>query len=193
MMQMEPRHFAHWPAHLPRSLRAPEITLAMLERAAQSHPDKPATIFRDEILSWSALQRRAEALGGYLQHDCGVQRGDRVLLDLQNGSEFIIAFFGILRADAVVVPVSPANLAGELAHYLADSEARVVITERETAPRFAGLDFDHLLVMGDTPLGAASPAPSRSRHHDLCLMPYTSGSTGKPKGCMHTHATVLHN
>ena len=193
-MQMEPRHFDHWPAHLPRSLRAPEITLgAMLERAAQRFPDKPAAIFRDEVLSWGEVLRRAEALAGHLQQACAVKAGDRVLLDLQNGSDFVVAFFGILRASAVVVPVSPANLAGELAHYLADSDARTAITEPETAPRFAGLDLDHLVVMGETPLAAAAPVPCRAQHHDLCLMPYTSGSTGQPKGCMHTHATVLHN
>jgi len=193
-MPMESRHFAHWPAHLPRSLRAPGITLgAMLERAAQRFPDKPASIFRDEVLGWGEVLHRAEALAGHLQQACGVKRGDRVLLDLQNGSDFVVAFFGILRADAVVVPVGPMNLSAELAHYLDDSDARVAIAEPETAPRFAGLDVDHLVVMGETPLAAAATSPSRSQHHDLCLMPYTSGSTGKPKGCMHTHATVLHN
>ena len=193
-MPMEPRHFAHWPPHLPRSLPAPQITLgAMLERTAQAFPDKPASIFRDEVLSWGEVRRRAEALAGHLRQACGVQRGDRVLLDLQNGSDFVVAFFGILRAEAVVVPVSPANLGSELAHYLSDSEARVAITEPETASRFAGLDVEHLIVMGQTPLRDLAPSPSRAAHHELCLMPYTSGSTGKPKGCMHTHATVLHN
>ena len=191
---MEARHFRHWPVHQPRSLRAPEMTLsAMLERAALRFPEKPATLFRDEVLSWSEVRRRAEILAGHLQQACAVKRGDRVLLDLQNGSDFVVAFFGILRADAVVVPVGPMNLSAELAHYLADSDARVAITEPETAQRFDGLDLDHLVVIGETPLRTATPSPLRSQHHDLCLMPYTSGSTGKPKGCMHTHATVLHN
>jgi fatty-acyl-CoA synthase len=93
----------------------------------------------------------------------------------------------------VVVPVSPANLAGELRHYLEDSDARVAITERDLADRFSGLLIEHLIVPGVSKISGAKPRHSISSPDDLCLMPYTSGSTGKPKGCMHTHATVLHN
>jgi len=186
-------HHAVWPRRLPRELVIPETTLWFnLEVSAARYPDKPAYLFFGRALTYRELKRQAEAVAGWLQQQ-GVGKGDRVLLYLQNCPQYVIAFHAILRADAVVVPVSPANVADELAHYLADSDARVAITEPETAPRFAGLALDHLVVMGETRLRSAAPPPSRSRHHDLCLMPYTSGSTGKPKGCMHTHATVLHN
>jgi fatty-acyl-CoA synthase len=191
---MEPRHFAHWPPGLPRSLRAPRMTLQeMFLRSARQHPHKPASIFEGKVLNYRELQDRAEALAGHLQHACGVKRGDRVLLDLQNGHDFVVAFFAILLADAVVVPVSPMNLGGELRHYLEDSDARVAITEEDLGERFSGLPLDHVLVAGRTRTTGATPGPSRAQPDDLCLMPYTSGSTGLPKGCMHTHATVLHN
>jgi fatty-acyl-CoA synthase len=149
-------------------------------------------VFEGKSLSYREILQRSEALAGHLQQVCGVRRGDRVLLDLQNGADFVVALFGILRADAVAVPVSPANLAGELKNYLEDSGAKVALVEQDLAARFAGLPLEHLIVMEGF-RGSAVPMASIAQPQDLCLMPYTSGSTGQPKGCMHTHATCLHN
>jgi fatty-acyl-CoA synthase len=179
---------------MPRSLSLPPLRLHdLLARAAKHHPDKPATVFEGRTLTYREVQARSDALAAHLARDCGVRPGDRVLLDLQNGHDFVVALFGILRADAVAVPVSPANVATELAHYLADSGARVAVVERDVADRFAGLPLNELVVMDDWRPGDAQRVPSSSVPGDLCLMPYTSGSTGQPKGCMHTHATCLHN
>jgi fatty-acyl-CoA synthase len=189
---MEPRHFRHWPPDMPRSLRAPDITLQqMFFDSFSRFPDKPAAVFEGKSLTYRELQTRIENLAGHLQRACGVRRGDRVLLDMQNGHGFVIACFAILRADAVVVPVSPMNLTGELRHYVEDSDARVAITEEELFERFSGLPLEHVVLLKDVKPG--KPTPSLSQPGDLCMMPYTSGSTGLPKGCMHTHATVLHN
>ncbi len=179
---------------MPRSLALPPLRLHdLLARAAQRFPDKAATVFEGQVLTYREVLQRTEALAGHLQQACGVRRGDRVLLDLQNGSDFVVALFGILRADAVAVPVSPANVAAELEHYLADSGASVALVEKNVAARFAGLPLAHLVVMDDFRAEGHAPAPSVSKPEDLCLMPYTSGSTGQPKGCMHTHATCQHN
>lgn len=179
---------------MPRSLALEPLRLHdLLSRAAARFPDKPATVFQGEALAYRELLRRAESLAAHLQRACGVQQGDRVLLDLQNGPDFIVGLFAILRADAVAVPLSPANVAGELAQYRADSGAKVALVEREVAARFAGLPLDELIVMDAFQYVDEAPSPSTARPDDLCLMPYTSGSTGQPKGCMHTHATGLHN
>jgi fatty-acyl-CoA synthase len=189
---MEPRYFQHWPADMPRSLRAPAITLQeMFMRAARKFPDKPAAIFEGKSLSYKELQIQVENLAGHLQHSCGVKRGDRVLLDMQNGHGFVIACFGILLADAVVVPVSPMNLTEELRHYVQDSDAKVAITEDDLFGRFPGLPLEHVVLL--TKIIPSKPKPSIAKPDDLAMMPYTSGSTGLPKGCMHTHATILHN
>jgi len=179
---------------MPRRLRPEPLRLHdLLERAASRFPDKAATVFQGGSLSYRELRGRVEALAAHLQVDCGVRKGERVLLDLQNGPDFITGLFGILRADAVAVPVSPANVADELRHYLEDSGARVAVVEQDVADRFAGLPLDELVVMDDWRPGDRNPEPSISQPGDLCLMPYTSGSTGQPKGCMHTHETCLHN
>jgi len=188
---MEPAHFRHWPEGLPRSLRAPRLTLPqVLERAAAAHPGKPASVFGGTTLTYAQLKSRADALAGHLREAHGVREGERVLLDMQNGHNFVVAFLGILRAGAVVVPVSPANLAGELAHYAADAGARVAIAESEVLDRLAGLP---LQAFAPSERLQGTPGALPADPDALCVMPYTSGSTGKPKGCMHTHATVLHN
>ena len=194
-----PLHFAHWPAGLPHGLPPADATIhATFLAAASRAPDKPLLHFQGATLSYGETRAQVEALAGYLQQACGVARGDRVLVDLQNSDHFVIALLAILRADAVVVPVSPANLAGELAHYIADSDARVAIVGEAVAGLFTGLPLEHLLAAGSAAWRSAiasslAAGPSLSLPGDLCLMPYTSGSTGQPKGCMHTHATVLHN
>ncbi|MEW6689081.1 MAG: AMP-binding protein [Pseudomonadota bacterium] len=191
---MQPRHFAHWPPDLPRSLRAPRITLQeMFSLVAAKFPQKPAAIFDGRVLSYSELREKTETLAAHLQHACGVKPGDRVLLCMQNGLDFVIACFAILRADAVVVPVSPMNLAEELRHYAEDSGAGVAMTEKELVSRFSDLNLESVVLPGKAPGNSKPPRESQSKPDDLCMMPYTSGSTGKPKGCMHTHATVLHN
>ena len=126
------RHFAHWPPGVPKSLSVPRTSLYYnLEVSARRYPDKPAIIYYGSVLSYAALEREVAALAGFLQQRCGVARGDRVLLYAQNSPQFIIGYYAILRADAVVVPVNPMNKSEELAHYVEDSDARVAIAAQE--------------------------------------------------------------
>ncbi len=106
-------------------------------------------IFYDNKISYARLRREVNALAGYLQRECGVGKGDRVLLDMQNCPQFIIAYYAILRADAVVVPVSPMNVTEELKHYLADSGATTALIGQEVYKQFRsliGTKIDHLIV-----------------------------------------------
>jgi fatty-acyl-CoA synthase len=70
-------------------------------------------------------------------HALGVKKGDRVLLDMQNCPQLVIAHFAILRANAVVVPVNPMNRAEELKHYIQDPDAKVAITTADLAAQIA--------------------------------------------------------
>jgi fatty-acyl-CoA synthase len=102
-----------------------------LEVSATRYPHRPAVIFYDSVLSYADLKRHAERLAGFLQVNCGVQRGDRVALQLHNSPQFIIAYYAILRADAMVVPVNSMNRTTELTHIIDDSGARVIITSQD--------------------------------------------------------------
>ncbi len=137
---MAPRHFAHWPPGLPHSLPAPRTTLhALLADAASRHPGKPLAHFFGRTLSYGEAAEAVERLAGHLQHACRVRPGDRVLVDLQNSPQFVIAACAVLRAGAVLVPVSPMNVGAELGHYIEDAETRVAIVGQETWPQFAPL------------------------------------------------------
>lgn len=129
---MAPRHFQHWPAHLAHRLSYPRTSLVYnLEVSAARYPDKPLLIYYDTPLSYARTLREVEALAGYLQGPCGVRKGDRVLLFMQNAPQFIIAFYAILRADAVVLPVNPMNLTEELRHYIQDGGTGCAIVGQE--------------------------------------------------------------
>lgn len=122
----------HWPPSLPRQLTLPETSLWFnAEVSARRYPDKPFIVYYDSPLSFARFRDEAERLAGHLQHVCGVRAGDRVLLYLQNSPQWMIGYYAILRANAVVVPVNPMNLAGELGHYVADTGARVAITAQD--------------------------------------------------------------
>lgn len=112
----------------------PQIPLhRLLEDSAAKHPDKPAIHFKPAIygfaksqMSWRELNeltdRMAAALAGL-----GVKKGERVALLMPNIPQFIIAYFGALKAGAVVVASNPTYTEAELIHQLSDSEAVAVI------------------------------------------------------------------
>jgi fatty-acyl-CoA synthase len=137
---MQDRHYKHWPMGVPRQFALPETSLCYnLEVAATRYARKAAIYYYGRELAYAELKAQANALAGYLQQDCGVRRGDRVLLYMQNSPQFVVAYYAILRADAVVVPVNPMNLTAELAHYVSDAGAKLAICGHELLPRIAPL------------------------------------------------------
>jgi len=140
------RHFPYWPPFAPKSLAVPCTSVYYnLEVSATRYPDKTAIDYYGSQISYARLKQAVDALAGWLQQRCGVKKGDRVLLYAQNGVHFIAGYYGILRADAVVVPVNPMNLTEELEHYVEDAGARVLITTQELAPRTTPLVRPRLL------------------------------------------------
>jgi len=147
---MSDRHFAFWPKGLPRHLTVPETDLFFnVEVSARRFPDKPYLVFYDTPISFAEFKDEAETIAGFLEHECGVRKGDRVLLFMQNSPQFVLAYYGILRANAVVVPVNPMNLANELRHYVNDSGAVTAIVAQELYPQVKPLlagGLQHVLV-----------------------------------------------
>jgi fatty-acyl-CoA synthase len=85
----------------------------------------PGLSYQDVLPSAERLAARLAVLG--------VQKGDRVVLCMQNCPQLVMAHFAILRANAVVVPVNPMNRAEELKHYITDPDAKVAITTADLA------------------------------------------------------------
>ncbi len=140
---MHQAHYRYWPKGLPKEISPPQSSLYFnLEASAARYPGKAAIVFYDTVLDYARLKREVDAMAGYLQHSAGVKAGDRVLLLSQNCPQFVIAYYAILRADSVVVPVNAMSTPDELAHYLADSGARVAFAAQELCARLDGFAAD---------------------------------------------------
>lgn len=125
----------HWPERLVPTMDVPQTSLSFnLATTAQRFPDRPACITDGVVLTYRDLALLVERLAAHLQLRCGVGPGDRVLLFTQNSPQFVIAYYAILRVDAIVVPVNPMNKTGELEHYASDSGACGVIATSDVWP-----------------------------------------------------------
>ncbi|HEY5754874.1 MAG TPA: long-chain fatty acid--CoA ligase [Steroidobacter sp.] len=137
---MSQKHFDFWPVGLPRNITAPATNLFYnVEVSAARYPDKPYLIFFEAPLTFARFKDEAERLAGYLQQDCGVKTGDRVLVVMQNSPQFILAYYAALRANAIVVPVNPMSVTAELEHYIHDSGAKVALVAQEVYPQLQPL------------------------------------------------------
>ncbi|SDU21098.1 long-chain-fatty-acid--CoA ligase [Halopseudomonas salegens] len=125
------RHYQVWPDQVPKQLELPATNLFHnITVAALRYPEHPAILYYGSAISYRRLQQEAESLAGYL-HQAGVASGDRVLLYMQNSPQYIIGFFAILRANAVVVPVNPMNRSAELSYLIEDTQATVALCAEE--------------------------------------------------------------
>ncbi len=120
---------------VPESIDYPDDTLdALLANTARRFPDRPAIIFFDKQLSYRELDEAVSRFAAALQH-LGLEKGDRVAVHMPNCPQFVIAYYGTLRAGGVVVPTNPTYTPRELHHQLNDSGARVVVTLTMTLDR----------------------------------------------------------
>jgi fatty-acyl-CoA synthase len=146
---MSTRHLQFWP-NVPHNISIPETSLWFnVEVSATRFPRKPCINYYDTAISFAEFRREAELLAGYLQEVCGVKRGDRVGLYLQNCPQFAIGYYAILRADAMVVPINPMNLTKEVGHIVSDSGATVLIGAQDQLARvepLLGHGLSHLIV-----------------------------------------------
>ncbi|HVN42532.1 MAG TPA: long-chain-fatty-acid--CoA ligase [Steroidobacteraceae bacterium] len=131
---MTSKNLQFWPPGLPLHLERPMTSLDYnLEVAARRYPERVAIAYYGSTVTYRDLDCQVTTLAGYLQVHCDVAKGDRVALYLQNSPQFVIAFYAVLRAGGVAVPVNTMNLVEEVRHIVADSGSRVVIFGQELA------------------------------------------------------------
>jgi fatty-acyl-CoA synthase len=125
-------HLRFWPKGVARELVVPNATLPeYLDVAARRFPGKPAIIYCAATTTYSQLKQRVDAMAAYLQQRLAVGPGDRVLLASQNCPQFVVAFYAVLRAGAVVVPVNSMSKIQEVRYYAENSGARVAFVAQE--------------------------------------------------------------
>ncbi len=187
-----------------------------LLESAQRLPDKVALVCRAERLTYREIDARSNALAHTLIRS-GVRRGDRVVVFADNTAETAIAFWAVLKANAIVSVVNPLTKADKLAYVLNDCRAAALISDAHLAPAItdAVRQTSHLhtlIVSGDVGATAladldgptlmtwaaaleggdrSTPPPRGCIDLDLAAIVYTSGSTGEPKGVMLTHRNML--
>lgn len=137
---MERLQHKFWPEGVPKDLDPITHTLDdNLVRAADAHPDKPALVFYGAVTSYGDLDAEVDRIAGYLQAGCGLQKGDRVGLYMQNAPYFVAGFYGIIRAGGVVVPVNVMNLSEETDYIVENAGIRVMLCAGDTAPKLLPL------------------------------------------------------
>jgi long-chain acyl-CoA synthetase len=172
-----------------------------LRRAASEVPEKPALVPASggPGLTYSELDAAADGVArGLAEH--GVRPGDRVAIGMHNVTHFASAYFGCLRAGAVVVPLNVMLTAAETAKILQDCGARVVLCASpyeeviHQAVRNAG-DVEVISTDAWSKLTQASGETPDidASEDDLAVLAYTSGTTSEPKGVMLTHGNLAAN
>ncbi len=187
-----------------------------LERSANSFPDKVALICGGKKSTYNEINQKADSFARSLA-DLGLQRQERVIIQLENSVECIIALFGILKANGIFVILNPKIKPKKLAYIISDCRARILVTDVNHAQQLREVFQDStclqqmiLTDMGKYPplrgeneginqrsfddllQTAPSKAPSiRNIDIDLASLIYTSGSSGNPKGVMLTHLNMV--
>ena len=196
------------PVHIPD-----EPLTFPLRQAAERFPDKVAVVEPEaEGRQWTyrSLEDVSSVLAAALTAQ-GVQPGDRVALWLKNSVEYILSFYGILKARGVVVPVSTHYGEREVTHQLQVTSAKGIIMSEDRLgdapqPEKTGVRFQIVVHKeGPPPAGMVSfrellqgserldRSPEVDPPRTLAVLPFSSGTNGLPKGVMLTHANLVSN
>ncbi len=205
----------HYAEDIPHEVDIPEISLPdMLQDTVRKYGEKEALSFYGQTMTYKELQYRTSAFASALQEK-GIKKGDRVAIMLPNCPQYVISYYGILTAGAVVTQVNPMLVGRELTHILNDSGARVLVIYKDLLPvlekvqdslsleKVVTVDlkgkegseeedyipFSHFLASGTDKV----EPPKINPEEDTAVLQYTGGTTGRSKGAMLTHRNLIAN
>ena len=187
----------------------------LLRMAAQRNPDRLAIIYHDLRLTYREVLSMVNCIANSL-YDLGLKKGDHICLLMANRPEYPITFIAAASIGVVVSPMNPAYKEREVAYQLENSEAKVLVVQRELLPLVQLVlkqqslpHLKHIVVTGDRVpenMPDAIPfarllrqsSPKLPKHieisgDDILALPYSSGTTGFPKGTNLTHRNLTSN
>ena len=165
----------------------------LLRNSAHKYPTKTAVVYQKERATYSELDKRSDHCAHFLL-ESGIRKGDRVALFLDNSVSYVAAYFGILKAGGVVVPLNTQFVRRELESLLNDFTPKFVITDSVHVASFKNLvDSRYLLLIDKISYESHCLVSSSVKPSDLAMIIYTSGTTGKPKGVMLSHENLCAN
>jgi malonyl-CoA/methylmalonyl-CoA synthetase len=201
-----------WRRHLGEEIDAgplrAELSEGSLPRAfhdtARRDPERYALNVDGEAITHGELDDLAARVGGWLRAQ-GFESGGRVLLCGNNSLDFVVAYLGILRAGAVVVPAGAGLTEHELRHVVEDSGAACALAQGDAFRQLTSLASQDTPLRSVVALEEGPPSDVPSLEHvvskceplepaegrDAALLAYTSGTTGRPKGVPLSHANLL--
>lgn len=197
---------------VPDHLAYPAVSLFyFLEESARKVPEKPCTIFKGTVITYREMNEAADHLAGALA-GLGIRKGDRVGIFLPNVPQFVLAYFGILKAGGVVVATNPAYTPPEIEHQVNDAGIEVMFVmgtayekikalQPKTQVKIlivTGSDETAALEAGDVRLeellAGSAPRPDLEiGPEDTALFQYSGGTTGISKGAVALHRNLVAN
>ncbi len=192
--------------------------IAAFEFASGNFASEDAFRCLGNAITFAEVEALSRDFAAFLIHDCGLEKGDRVAIQLPNLLQYPVVAWGVLRAGLVVVNTNPLYTRRELVHQLEDSGARAAVVLSDNLPLVADAVSDTRVEFVITTnvadmIRPAAPGSGVDHVHslhealisgrshdlpdvdvaldDLALLQYTGGTTGSPKGAMLSHGNVL--
>jgi amino acid adenylation domain-containing protein len=168
----------------------------LFEQQVERTPENVALVFEHERLTYRELNERANQLAHYLTKR-GVGPDVLVALCLEPSPELVISVLGTLKAGGAYVPLDPANPAETRAFKLADTDARILLTQESLRSQLPAHNAEVIVIDSNWEAIARESGNDGKANLETACAPenlayviYTSGSTGQPKGVMVTHENV---
>ncbi len=220
LMQNNTPRFNSWPAGVPKHIDYPKSPLQeILHKTAKAYPEKTAITYNEHEISYAQLDAFSNQFANALIK-LGMEKDCRVAVFLPNIPQFIFAYFGALKAGAVVTAISPLHREREVMYQLSDSGAQTIVALDSLYPILAATEkkthLKNIILTGLDDYGSKNPSTQNISNtysfrqlvadmsqslpniqfnpsEDLAALQYTGGTTGTTKGAMLTHRNLLSN